>query len=122
LMTMEPKKKRLKSTPTLRQKKRYLFFRVIVDGEWKPDFLNIRGAIWNSLESWLGEGSLAKADVRIINNLWDGRKQVGVLVCGPKYVDQVKVALGLVHQIGDQRAIVQVVRVSGTIKSGKTKL
>ena len=113
--------KRLKSTPTLRQKKRYIFFRVVVEGEYKPDFLNIRGAIWNSLESWLGESGVAKAGVRFMTNLWDSRKQAGVMVCAPKYVDQVKVCIGLVHQIGDQRAVVQAVRVSGTIKAGKGK-
>jgi RNase P/RNase MRP subunit POP5 len=112
--------KRLKSTPTLRAKKRYIVFKVHSEGEMQ-DFLNIRGAIWNSLESWLGEAGLAKAGVRIINNLWDGRKQVGFLQCSPRYVDQVKVALALVHQIGDQRVIIQVLRVSGTIKSGKEK-
>jgi ribonuclease P/MRP protein subunit POP5 len=115
-------KTRLKSTPTLRQKKRYVFFRVHTDGDWQPDFLNIRGAIWNSLESWLGESGVAKAGIKIIVNLWNQKSLTGVLVCTPKSVDQIRLALGLVHQIGDQRAVVQVLRVSGTIKAGKDKL
>lgn len=123
--------KRLKSTPTMRSGKRYVIFRVHSQQtlrpsgrsslEEKPDFLNIRGAIWNSLESWLGESGLAKADVHIINNLWNPAKQTGFLSCSPKYVDHVKMALALVHQIGDERVIIQVLRVSGTIKSGKKK-
>ncbi len=114
--------KHLKSTPTMRSGKRYVIFRVhSEDTSFRPDFLNIRGAIWNSLESWLGESGLAKADVHIINNLWNPAKQTGFLSCSPKYVDHVKVALALVHQIGDERVIIQVLRVSGTIKSGKKK-
>ncbi len=114
--------KRLKSTPALRAKKRYVIFKVHSENpEFRPDFLNIRGAIWNSLESWLGEAGLAKASVRIINNLWNPKSQAGFLSCSPKYVDHVKVALALVHQIGDERVIIQVLRVSGTIKSGKEK-
>jgi len=115
--------KKLKSPPTLRAKKRYIIFRVHTESpEFRPDFLNIRGAVWNSLESWLGEAGLAKADVRIINNLWNPKTQTGFLSCSPKYVDQVKVALALVHQIGDERVIIQVLRVSGTIKAGKGKV
>ncbi len=114
--------KRLKSTPSMRPKKRYIIFRILSeDPSFKPDFLNIRGAIWNSLESWLGEAGLASANVRIINNLWNPAKQTGFLNCGPKHMDNVKVALALVHQIGDERVIIQVLRVSGTIKSGKEK-
>ncbi|MBM3304157.1 MAG: ribonuclease P protein component 2 [Candidatus Aenigmarchaeota archaeon] len=115
--------KRLKSPPALRAKKRYIIFRVHSDDpEFRPDFLNIRGAIWNSLEGWLGEAGLAKADVKFIMNLWDSRKQTGFLSCSPKFVDQVKVALALVHQVGDERVILQVLRVSGTIKGGKEKV
>ena len=113
--------KRLKSPPTLRQKKHYVIFRVHTEGEFRPDFLNVRGAIWNSLESWLGEAGLARANVKFIMNLWDPKAQTGFLQCSPKYVDQAKVALSLVHQIGDERAIIQVLRVSGTIESGKAK-
>jgi ribonuclease P/MRP protein subunit POP5 len=114
--------KRLKSTPTLRPKKHYVIFRVHTDNpEFRPDFLNIRGAIWNSLESWLGESGLAKANVKFVMNLWNPQKQSGLLSCNPKYVDHVKVALALVHQIGDERVIIQVLRVSGTIKSGMEK-
>ena len=135
--------KRLKSPPTMRAKKRYVIFRVHAEspeetssretaparswrmpaeaGEGRFDFLNIRGAIWNSLESWLGEAGLAKANVNFIMNLWNPKTQTGFLSCSPKYVDQVKVALALVHQIGDERVIIQVLRVSGTIKGGKSK-
>jgi len=135
--------KRLKSPSTLRAKKRYIIFRVHSEspeetssretaparsrrmhaeaGEGMFDFLNIRGAIWNSLESWLGEAGLAKANVSFIMNLWDSRKHTGFISCSPKYVDQVKVALALVHQIGDERVVIQVLRVSGTIKAGKGK-
>ncbi len=106
----------------MRSGKRYVIFRVHSESpEFKPDFLNIRGAIWNSLGSWLGEAGLASANVRIINNLWNPARQTGFLSCSPKYVDQVKVALALVHQIGDERVIIQVLRVSGTIRSGTAK-
>jgi len=103
----------------MKEKKRYIIFRVHSD---EPvNFPNMKNAVWNSLENWLGERELAKANIHIVKNLWDGRKQKGFLKCSHKFVDEVKVGLGLIHQIGDSRVIFQSLRVTGTIKSGKEK-
>jgi len=110
---------KLKKLPSLREKKRYLVFRII--SESPLDYPNVKGAMWHSMENWLGQNELAQASPRLVKNLWDGRKKKGFLQCTPKYVDQVKVALALIKQIGDQRVIFQVIRVTGTIKSGKDK-
>ena len=64
---------------------------------------------------------MAKANIRILKNLWDLRKQKGFVQCLPKFVDSVKVSLSLIHQIGDSRVAFQTLRVSGTIKSGRDK-
>ncbi len=110
---------KLKKLPSLRLPKRYLVFRII--SENPLDYPNVKGAIWNSMEKWLGQDGLAKASPRLIKNLWDGREKKGFLQCHPKYVDHIKVSLALIKQIGDQKVIIQVLRVSGTIKSGKNK-
>lgn len=108
-----------KILPSLREKKRYIVFRV--HSQEKLDYSTMQNAAWNSMLNWVGEKELSKANVRFIKNLWDPDKQTGFVQCSPKYVDSVKVGLGLVHQIGDQRVIFQTIRVSGTIKSGKAK-
>ena len=109
----------LKGMPSTREKKRYVIFRVI--SEEKVDYRSVRDALWNSMTHWMGEADLGKAGVRIIKNLWNSREQSGFVQVSPKYVDAVKVSMGLIHQVGDQRVIFQSVRVSGTIKSGKEK-
>ena len=114
LLTMK-----LKSKPSLREKKRYLTFRII--SEEPLDYDNVKGAIWHSMENWLGQNELAQASPRLIKNLWNPKTSSGFLQCSPKYVDQIKVALALIKQIGDTRVIFQVLRVSGTIKSGLDK-
>ncbi len=103
----------------MREKKRYIVFRV--HSEEQLDFSNTKNAIWNSLEKWLGEKELAKANIHVVKNLWNSKEQKGFLRCCHKYVDGVKVGLGLIHQIGDSRVIFQTLRVTGTIKSGKEK-
>jgi ribonuclease P/MRP protein subunit POP5 len=110
---------KLKSRPTLREGKRYIVFNVITDGSFLYE--NLRNAIYDSVARWLGESEMGKADVHVIKNLWDGRARTGFIRCAPKYVDDVKTALALVHQIGESRVIIHTLRVSGTIKSAREK-
>jgi ribonuclease P/MRP protein subunit POP5 len=109
----------MRRLPSMREKKRYVVFRVISEG--RIGYPEVRDALWNSLTHWIGEAGLAKAGVKIVKNLWNQPEQTGFIQVSPKFVDNVKVALGLIHQIGDQRVIFQSIRVSGTIKSGKRK-
>jgi RNase P/RNase MRP subunit POP5 len=110
---------RLKRLPSMREKKRYVVFRVI--SEQPVDYAAARDALWNSMTHWIGEAGLGRAGIRIVRNLWRGGDQSGFVQASPKYVDAVKVAMSLIHQIGDQRVIFQSLRVSGTIKAGKEK-
>ncbi len=107
----------LKTRPSLREKKRYVVFRIHSDGAL--DFSNVRNAITDSLEKWLGEKDLARANVWIIKNLWNARQKTGFIRCSVKFVDSVKMGLALIHQIGDSRVVFHVTKVTGTIKSGK---
>jgi ribonuclease P/MRP protein subunit POP5 len=109
-----------KLLPTLREKKRYVVFRV--HSQERLDYPSMHNAAWNSLLNWMGEKELSRANVRIIKNLWDPRQQAGFVQCSPKSVDSVKMGLSLVHQIGDQRVVFQTLGVSGTIRSGKSRL
>ena len=109
----------LRRLPSMREKKRYVVFRVI--SEQGMDYGVVRDALWNSMTHWIGEAGLARANIRIVRNLWNQKEQKGFVQVSPKYVDAVKVAMGLIHQIGDQRVIFQSIRVSGTIKSGRIK-
>lgn len=108
-----------KILPSLRESKRYVVFKV--HSQERLNYAVMQNAAWNSLLNWMGEKDLSKANVRIIKNLWDPGTQTGFVQCSPKFVDAVKVSLSLVRQIGDQRVTFQTLRVSGTIKSGKSK-
>ena len=101
----------------MRENGHYIIFRV--HSEEPLQFEEVKNAIWNSILNWLGDGDTSKANIWIIKNLWSKSNQTGYIKCMPKYVDQVKVALALIHQVADSRIIVESVRVSGTIKSGK---
>jgi len=111
---------KLKRMPSLREKRHYVTFRL---HSAKPVmYSEMKGAVLNSILNWMGETGFSGARCRIIKNLWDPKKQTGWLGCSPRSVDDVKISLALIHQIGDERVIFQVIRVSGTIKSGREKI
>jgi len=111
---------KLKRMPSMRDKKRYITFRL--HSKNPILYSEMSGAAMKSMLNWMGEEGISSARVRFIRNLWNARSRTGWLTCLPGAVDDVKTALALVHQIGDDRIIFQALRVSGTIKSGKGKL
>ncbi len=110
---------KLKPLPSMKEKKRYIVFRVLQDRpEYPLEFQAVRDAVMNSVLNWLGEETSARAGVWVIRNLWDRRLQQGFIRCSRREADLVKTALAMVHQIGDSRVIIQSLRVTGTIKRG----
>ncbi len=107
---------KLKSMPTLKERKRYLKFRIETDASEIPYF-ELRDVLWNAVMSWIGEKGAGQSNFRIIKNLWNPEKLEGVVSCTPKFVDDIKVALATVQYIGDAKVIFTVTKVSGTIKS-----
>ena len=109
---------RLKTLPSQRERKRYVFFRV--HAARNLDYEEVKNSVMNSLLNWMGSEDFAKAKPWFIKNLWKGNN--GIIQCSHKYVDHVKMGLALIHQIGESKVILQSTRVSGTLKSGKKKL
>jgi ribonuclease P/MRP protein subunit POP5 len=106
----------MRTIPSLKAKKRYVFFDIISDRGFS--YSEARGAIFNSLENWMGDKAFGSSGVRLIKNLW--KNDSGVIQCSHRSVDDVKVGLGLIHQIADARVIFHSRRVSGTIKAGSS--
>jgi RNase P/RNase MRP subunit POP5 len=111
---------KLRRLPSMREKRHYLIFRLHSD--MPVPYEDMKGAVMNSILNWMGEKGFSMSNAKIIRNLWDGRRQEGWLSCTPKSVDDAKMSLALIHQVGDAKVIFQVLRVSGTIKSGKGKI
>ncbi|MBN1896464.1 MAG: ribonuclease P protein component 2 [Candidatus Aenigmarchaeota archaeon] len=111
---------KLRRPPSMRESRRYITFRLI--SELPVSFSELKGAVTNSALNWVGEKGVSLANVKILRNLWDESRQEGWISCTPKSVDDIKMSLALIHQIGDSKVIFRTLRVSGTIKSGKEKV
>lgn len=101
-------------------KKRYLSFEIISESSVEfADFVNV---FWNSSMSFIGELGSAKASIWIVKDLWDQKLQKGVIKCSHAFVEKIRLILSLIGRIGDQRVIVSVLGVSGTLNSAKAKI
>ncbi|MFH0956844.1 MAG: Rpp14/Pop5 family protein, partial [Candidatus Aenigmatarchaeota archaeon] len=110
---------KIRRMPSMKEKKRYVVFRVT--GEKRPGYDEVKGAVMDSALGWMGEKGVSLSALRLLRNLWDQERMEGWLSCTPKSVDDVKLSLALIHQIGDSRVIFRTVSVTGNIKSGKKK-
>lgn len=105
--------------PTLRDRKRYLAYQVVSDS--KLDFSEINNAIWYSVMNFMGEKGASDADIWIIRNSYEEGRKIGLVKCSHTSVEDVRTALALVQKIGENRLIIRVLGISGTMKAAKKK-
>lgn len=109
------KKERLKVLPpTLRKRKRYVKFKVI--SQEPIVYADLEHAIWNTFLDFYGEHGTAELDFWLIKNLYNRSEQIGIIRCNHKSVDETIAGLGLLTRLGDNRIVVKILKVSGTIK------
>ncbi len=106
--------------PLIAGKKRYLAFEII--SELPVDFLDFVNVFWNSSMSFIGEMGSAKASLWIVKDFWDPKQQKGVIKCSHRFVEKVRLVMSLISRIGDQRVIINILGVSGTLNSAKAKI
>lgn len=98
--------------PSMREKKRYVVFETITD---KFDSKKTEKLIMDNNLRFMGEFGISKSGLMFLSDSWNKNK--GIIKINPKYVDELKMALGLIK--GD--IIVNVLGVSGTLKKAKQK-
>ena len=105
--------------PSLRGRRRYIAYQVI--SEEKILLQDLANSIWHSVLNFLGEHGSSKADMWIAKNIYDEKRQMGLIRCSHLSVEDIRASLALIERIGDTRVVVKVLGVSGTIKAAKVK-
>lgn len=101
-------------SPTLREKERYIKFRII--SEEPIVYSDLESGMWQTLLDFYGELGVSQMSVWLVKNLWDERQQAGVIRCNNKSVSKVIAGIGLITRLGESRIIFKILKVSGTIK------
>jgi len=105
--------------PSLRGRRRYIAYQVI--SEEKILFQDLINTIWHSILNFLGEQGASRADIWIAKNIYDEKRQMGLIRSSHLNVEHVRASLALIQRIGDTRVVVKVLGVSGTINAAKMK-
>ena len=103
--------------PTLKENKRYLLFRILSDADINRS--SCADAISTATFRFLGELGCARAGVAFLGETYRPKEKTGIIRVNTKYVDDVKVALASIQNIDEQRATLDIVKISGNV--GKLK-
>jgi len=95
--------------PSSRHKKRYIRFEVI--SEEKVFKEEIKKSIYEAALKFLGEKGFAEAGLILVND--------NIIRVDAKHKDACIAALSLVREIGGQKAVINTLNTSGTIKKVK---
>ncbi|MEA3229666.1 MAG: Rpp14/Pop5 family protein, partial [archaeon] len=100
-------------------RERYIVFEILSDKTFGLE--DAVKAIWSSLLQLFGEAGVSAFHVWIPSNLYNKKRNTGIVRCSHNYVQQVRSALALIRKIDENPVIVKTLGVTGTIKSAKAK-
>lgn len=103
--------------PALRQKERYFKFKV--HSEEDIELGELVDAVWDKCLSYLGTRETSEADFWVIGNQFNEEKQEGIAKVNREKADDFRASLGLIEKIGDEKVVVQITKVSGSMKKLK---
>lgn len=103
--------------PSMREKKRYLKFKI--HSEEPIEFGELVDEIWDSALDYMGSKHTGEANHWIIKNQYSVEEQKGIIKIRRSYLEDFRSALTLIDSIGDQKAFIEVEKISGSIKKLK---
>jgi len=100
------------------QSRRYLVLRIT--SEVAPSREKLLNEIENSLRRLFGEYGVVKASLRLI--AYDAEKMIGIVRCAHLWVERFRAALALTTRIGEDRAVLFILKSAGTVAALKRTL
>ena len=113
-----PKDEKLKVlSPTLKTKKRFIKFQIISDKKF--DAKECSELLVEELILYLGSVEFSKGGIWFMRDLFDEKKQEGVIKVSTKMKDKTKGVLALVTRLGDSKVKIKTIITSSTLKGLK---
>ena len=104
--------------PTLRDRKRYLAFKIISRGRI-TNVEALKRAIFTAFTDLHGSIAAGEAGIIMLENHFSNNK--GILRVNHTHTDQLKSAMAFVTDVGDQEVIMATVGISGILKKALSK-
>jgi len=106
--------------PSHREKKRYVKFQILPK-EMKLEENEVEKAIIKECHDFLGDYGMAKAGIVFLREKFNKEKKEGIIRVNNKYVNKLKMALGLIKKINNKKITIHIPKVSGIIKKLQVK-
>ena len=100
--------------PSLREKKRYLAFKVVSEAKI-GEFDAVSDAVFKGIEKFLGQLGMSKAGILFLKDKWNPDLQRGLIRINHKNIDNLRAALTMVNKINNNDVIIQSIGVSGIL-------
>ncbi len=107
--------------PSMRERERWVVFRVIMEGDDPLPLNKAVNTIWKACMENFGTVGCAKFMLWVPSNLYDEKKRAGIIRCTSKTVENLRFALSTIKEVDGKPAVFHVLGVSGTIKRAKKK-
>jgi len=101
-----------------RLRRRYIA--VKVEGGYVPDAKDLSDAIWTSLLRLFGEYGASKAELSLIDYNPETRR--AILRCSHSALEMVKASIVAVTEVGNEKAALHILLVSGTLKALRRRM
>ena len=105
--------------PTLKERQRYLVYKVISDSDF-GNFRQLHTDIMIMCQRMLGIFEASKAG--LMNVKFNEKTRKGIIRVDNKYVDKLRICLGLIKQLENQKAIVDCDYVSGLLNKAEARM
>ncbi len=102
--------------PTLREKKRYLVYKVLSEKEINIEAVN--ESIKHKLMSFMGALNYGRAGIMFLNLK---SKDKGIIKANVSLLDQVRAGLALIKSIGEIKVILNILGVSGILNKASKR-
>ncbi len=102
--------------PSLREKKRYVVFKVISDSQ--TSFSEVRKELMSESVAWMGELMFSRSGLSFIDE-WNPQEQLGIVRINRTFLDHLRSVFCLVDSIGHNKAIIRSLGASGTLKGAR---
>ena len=110
--------------PTLKEHQRYVVYRIMVkdlpNAFNNANFSAIHNDIVSKCNGMLGIFDGGRAG--LIGTKYNAEKMIGIIRVNNKYVDKLKVCLGLINEVGGHKANVECIYVSGMLNKAVDRM
>ncbi len=105
--------------PTDREKKRYVLFEIVSEGDKAFTFSAVEEAILSSCKELLGAIFMGEAGIQVLQDQFNGKR--GIIRVNNNWAKHLKVCLGNIYSIKGEKISINIPKISGILRKLKEK-